>query len=230
MRRAAVPLLLLLPLAAILTAAAGAAESIRVEQLTERRLRLTLPAELGDSWREVNVGRLRMRTTARQSSLDRRRLPSSAALDVSVGTPGCSLLQVDLGPPSSRGYSDSWQRVTRCSKIATCRSNASRADRHRAGALLTAKTGSRIEIRPLFNPLELVPGSDLPVRLYFGGESVQAVVSGQGPDGEQVQAASDRVGIAFLRIPRPGRWTVRFAHQGAVAELIFTVQGDVPES
>jgi hypothetical protein len=152
-------------------------------------------------------------------------------MDVSVSAPGCSLLQVDLGPPSSRGFSDSWQRVTRCSKIATCRPNADRADRHRAGALLTAKTGSRIEIRPLLNPLELVPGSDLPVRLYFEGESVKEVaVRADSPDGARVEAASDRVGIAFLRIPTSGRWTVRFAHRGAIAELIFDVPPDVPES
>jgi hypothetical protein len=226
MRRAIALLLLILPS----VAPPGAAESVRVEQLSEHRLRLTLPAELGSAWSEVNIGRLRVRTANRQSALDRRRLSSSAALDVSVDARGCSLLQIDVGPPASRGYSDSWQRVTRCSKIATCGSSADRADRRRAGALLTAKTGSRIEIRPLFNPLELVPGSDLPVRLYFGGESVQTVVTGVGPDGAHVQADSDRVGIAFLRIPRSGRWTLRFAHQGAVAELIFDVQGDVPGS
>ena len=223
MRRAIALLLLILPS----VAHQGTAESVRIEQLSERRLRLTLPTDLGESWREVNVGRLQVRTADRQRSLDRRQLSSSATLDVSVGSPGCSLLQVDVGPPPTRGYSDSWQRVTRCSKIATCRSNAGPADRRRAGTLLTAKTGSRIEIRPLFNPLELLPGSDLPVRLYFQGESIrEAVVQADGPNGVSTQATSDRVGIAFLRIPESGLWTLRFAHRDAVAELVFDVPLD----
>lgn len=210
-----------------MVATVAEAESIRYERLAERRIRLTLPAELGESWREVNIGRLQVRTTKKQTALDSRPLPSAAALDLSLDGPGCSLLQVDVGPAATRGEADSWQRVTRCSKIVACRRGAGRVERQRSAAIITGKTGSRIEIRPLLNPAVLVPGSDLPVRLYFEGESVRAVrVHGRGPEGALVEATSDNVGIAFLRIPESGRWTVSFSYRSAIAELIF----DVPES
>lgn len=221
--RAIITLLLLLW---ALASAAGA-ESLRLERLQGATYRLSLPAELGESWREINVGRLQVRTAGGQSALDDARLPASGHLNLALAEAGCSLLQADLGPATTAGRSDSWQRVTRCTKIVHCPAGADRATRRRAGVLLTAKTGSRVEIRPLFNPLTLVPGSDLPVRLYFEGESVRGgVISGRGPDGVEVESTADGVGIATLTIPRTGGWTLRFGHAGAVAELIF----DVPES
>ena len=211
----------------LLAATPGMAESVRFERLSERGLRLTLPEELGGSWRAVNVGRLQVRSDQGLASLARRALPEGTVLDLTLTAPGCSLFEVNLGPPSEAGRSDSWQRVTRCSKILACRREAGDDARRRAGVLVMGKTGSRIEIRPLFNPLLLLPGSDLPVRLYFEGESVPAgTVRALGPDDAELRASSDRVGIANLTIPSAGRWTLRFDHGDAEAELIFDVPAD----
>ncbi|MCP4203875.1 MAG: DUF4198 domain-containing protein [bacterium] len=209
-------------------ATAAGAESLRLERLQGGTHRLSLPAELGESWREINVGRLQVRSASGQKAVDPERLPATGHLNLSLSRTGCSVVQVDVGPAATAGRSDSWQRVTRCTKIAACpeggRAGAGAAMRQRAGALLTAKTGSRIEIRPLFNPLALEPGSDLPVRLYYQGEAVRGgVISGRGPDGVEIQATADGVGIATLTIPAAGGWTLRFGHAGAVAELIFDV-------
>ena len=221
----------LLVLMVLLAVAAEAADgSILHERSSERQLRLRLPPELGETWSEASIGRLQVRTARKQVALDGERLPKSRSLEVTLEGKSCSLVQVDLGAPSAGERSDAWQLATRCTKIVAC-ARTSRRSRQRSSAVVTAKTGSRIEIRPLLNPAVLVPGSDLPVRLYFEGESVPAGrVEAVAGSGARQAAISDRVGIAFLRIPVAGDWTVRFSHRGTTAELVFDVlEGDVQE-
>jgi Domain of unknown function (DUF4198) len=212
--------------ALLLLGAAGAApgEELRFERVAGRSYRLTLPGELGSSWRALNVGRLQVRTAGGSGSLDQPDLPAARDLELTLGTPGCSLLVVDVGPqPATGDPSPAWQRVTHCWKVVVCDGEGG-GD---SGVVLTAKTGSRIEIRPLFNPARLLAGADLPVRLYFDGEAVEGgEVEALGPGAVRTTARGDRFGIAVLRISRSGRWRLVFPHQGATAELIF----DVPES
>jgi hypothetical protein len=152
-------------------------------------VRLELDAGLGDSWREVNVGRVVVRSGGDQRRVPASALPAGRVLELSAPAGECSLVLADLGPAAERGRPDSWSRVTRAAKIVTCpdvsTSGALEAlqARARAAGLLTAKTGSRIEIRPLANPATVRPGSDLPVRLYFEGDAAAgARVSATGPD------------------------------------------------
>jgi len=192
-------------------------------------VRVRLPPELGASWREVTSVRLGVRTTDGSGSLARRPLPPSAELELELVSPGCSLVEADLAPAAAAAKAR--PLATHCAKVLLCRSSGDperdRAARRDAAALVTAKTGSRIEIRPLFNPLQLAPGADLPVRLYFGGAAVAgATVTAHGPGGALVTAASDGVGIANLTIPDRGAWNLEFAHRGARAELIFDVPRD----
>lgn len=216
------PLVSFVLLLAMASSPAGAA-SMLYEQHAGRRVSLGLPPEMGASWRAVNVGRVQIRSTRKQQAVPVSSLPEAGSLELALDGPGCSLIQVDIGPPSLRGEAGAWRRVTRCTKIVACTST-SRAMRRRSNALVTGKTGSRIEIRPLLNPAVLIPGSDLPVRLYWEGAPVESrAVRASGPDGRLLEAVSDAVGIAFLRISDRGRWTIEFSHGDAHAELIFDV-------
>ncbi|MDX1502526.1 MAG: DUF4198 domain-containing protein [Thermoanaerobaculia bacterium] len=212
-------------LLALLALGAGSASAMQVERVPERGWRVRLAAELGVSWRQVNLPRFRLRQPDRLSALPRERLPAGPDLELALAPSRCSLLELDVGPPADRGRPDAWRRATRCLKLAHCAPGASDADRRRATAMATAKTGSRIEIRPLVNPLLVQPGSDLPVRLYYEGEAVVgAAVEATGPGDARAAAVSDRVGIAVLTLPAPGLWRLSFAARGGRAELIFDVE------
>jgi hypothetical protein len=182
-------------------------------------VRVELDAGLGDSWREVNVGRVVVRSGGDQRRVPASALPAGRVLELYAPAGECSLVLADLGPAAERGRPDSWSRVTRAAKIVTCpdasTSEAFRA-RVRATGLLTAKTGSRIEIRPLANPATVRPGSDLPVRLYFeGAAAAGARVTAAGPDGLRRDAFADAAGIAVLRIPAAGLWTLELHRRSA---------------
>ena len=214
-----------------LAAPAAGAGSLKITRLASGAVQLRPPGELGRSWQEVAVGRLVLRTPAGSSSRLSPTLPKTSRLAVEGPARGCGLLQVDLGPAAVRGRSDAWWRMTRCSKVVVCRATGrparDRAAREEIGPVLTAKTGSRIEIRPLFNPLVVPAGGDLPVRAYFEGRAVAAArVVGRGPGGVEVEARSDRVGIANLTLPAAGAWTLSFEHRSATAELSFESAAD----
>ncbi|HEX6198768.1 MAG TPA: DUF4198 domain-containing protein [Thermoanaerobaculia bacterium] len=182
-------------------------------------VRLELDARLGDSWREVNVGRVVVRSGSGQRRVPAGSLPVGRVLELAAPAGECSLVLADLGPASERGLPDSWSRVTRAAKIVSCPAAGSPgafAARVAAAGLLTAKTGSRIEIRPLVNPATVRPGSDLPVRLYVEGDAVTgARVTAVGPGGLRRDAFSDGAGIAVLRIPAAGLWTLELHRRSA---------------
>lgn len=190
---------------------------------------LALDAALGKSWDAVNVARLVARTPESQKTL-----PASSAdgrLAVELGG-GCTLILADLGPASAKGLSDAWRRVSHATKIVTCGGAASPrealAERVAAAGMMTEKTGSRIEIRPLRSPTLVPPGSDLPVRIYFESSPRPGVeVEAVGPGGERRTKTTDAVGATWFSITESGSWTVRYrtVHEGAeyVAELSFEV-------
>ena len=227
-----------------------AAEGVSLQKLNSGGkdvLRLTLAPEVGTSWQDVHVGRVVVRSPQGQRQLESSVLRKSAHLDLVQEEPGCVMVQVDVGPPEAKGFADSWRRINRCSKLFVCQPTdepkADIASRYGSSAMMTSKSGSRIEIRPLLSPMLLRPGNSFPVRLYFdGGAAQDAIVQAIGPDEQVVQARSDSVGIATLEIPSAGEWTVRFQQNAAsvvpakarkpgkdpgqefIAELIFDVQ------
>jgi hypothetical protein len=195
----------------------------------ESRLELVLDPAIADSWRQANVGLAVLRDPSGQRSLlpaDRPDAKTVALAAESAFDEGCGVIVAEVGPalaPAKAPRPDAWRQVTRAVKLFLCRPSddpaALLADRRALTSIATAKAGTRVEIRPLANPLALEPGSDLPVRLYsdqiaLGG----ATVTAHGPDGAAVTARADPNGIAVLRLATPGRWLLR----------LDVATGDVP--
>ena len=205
-----------------------------VSQGTGDMIRLRLDgAAAGLGWRQINVGRAVLRSERGQHRLRTELFSSASELDVSLPAEGCALLTLDVGPPAARGHPDSWRRVTQCSKVIRCTGRAASTleARRGSGALLTAKTGSRVELRPLVNPTLARPGSDLPVIVYAEGLPQQAApVVAHGPDETVIRATTDRVGAAVIRLTHAGLWRLVYQHgtgrSTRTAELIFAVSGD----
>lgn len=90
-----------------------------------------------------------------------------------------------------------------------------------------SRFGDEAELRPLVSPERVVPGSDLPVMAYLGGERALGVpVYAFGPQGQRLRALTGASGVADLRIDGHGLWRVRVAalREGVqmVAELEFS--------
>lgn len=90
-----------------------------------------------------------------------------------------------------------------------------------------SRFGDEAELRPLVAPERVVPGSDLPVMAYLGGERARGVpVYAFGPQGQRLRALTGASGVADLRIDGHGLWRVRVAalREGVqmVAELEFS--------
>ncbi len=141
-------------------------------------LELRLPAgpdRTEPTWATANVAQFFVRSAGEQRTL----LPIQTASDrrravFSLDKPGPVLLCVAVGPPQARGHSDSWQRVTHCTKIVlTVRSDNPQAPPGPPNPGITAKTGQKVEILPLVDPTRLNRGDDLPVRVYYQGVKVE---------------------------------------------------------
>lgn len=187
------------------------------------RLDIMPSPALGASWNDVHVARLLVRTANRQQRLaGRGEGHGEGRAEPVVWHPSgeeCSILVADLAPAIEREQADAWRRLTHATKRLVCPEAPEApkdlatwlAMRRRVGALATAKSGSRIEVRPLLNPASLRPGRDLPVRIYRDGVSQIGVeVRAEGPSGHTVSARTDASGIATLRISSPGWWRVRY--------------------
>lgn len=72
----------------------------------------------------------------------------------------------------------------------------------------TSKAGLLAEIRPLMDPTRMVPGGDIPVRVYVEGESVSGgvVYATHMATGRTQRVKADAKGIAGLRIDAAGEW------------------------
>ena len=210
---------LLGPIMAAALTSSALADSVELSRpgIDRSQVRLSLEASLAPSWKDVNIGRLVVQTPGRQRRLDLAPLSKSRHLeaDLAEARTECVLLIAELGPADTKGYSGSWQRITRVSKLMVCppgRDPDALAARRRAGAALTAKSGSRIEVRPLFNPATVRVGRDLAVALYQGGEpQSDAKVIAQGPGGRLLRGRTDTAGVAVIRIPASGTWTVSYS-------------------
>ncbi len=218
--------------------AGHAQEGVELFQLKRQGhdvLRLSLPAELGDSWQAVNVGQITLKTPGAQRRVDPETATqalSSRHFELRPPAESCYVLLLELGPPAAKGRVDAWQRITRASKIVECPAAAPANQlllRQRMTETATAKVGSKVEIRPLANPLLIRPGSDLPVRIYWQGIAQKdALVEATGPSGELLHSRTDAVGITSFHLTASGRWALRYLHPqapdpAAMAELVFTV-------
>ncbi len=223
---------------------------------TPTTLELRLPARAGrpaPTWDTANVAQFFVRSAGEQTShLPVEVAPGQQRMQFSLETPGPALLCIGLGPPEARGRSDSWQRVTHCTKIVfTVRPKAPlRPMAATANPGITAKAGQKVEILPLADPTRLRIGDDLPVRVYYEGVKVEAAIvtaavyrTGFGGPSTRVNAArpTDAHGTTWLPIKHAGIWVVRFVHevqdeaqshadaQQYVAELVFEVgEGEEP--
>lgn len=72
----------------------------------------------------------------------------------------------------------------------------------------TSKAGLLTEIRPLMDPTRMVPGGDIPVRVYVEGEAVNGGVvwATHMATGKTQRVKADAKGIAGLRIDAAGEW------------------------
>lgn len=230
--RAPLILALLLWLACPVLAGEGV-ELTKINRLDQEVLRLTLSSTVASSWREANVARLVVRRAGAQRSLTEEQLAPSADLELKMADEACTMVLVDVGPATSKGFADSWRRVSRCTKIFECNDRgdaAAQLARRRATSFMTGKVGSRVEIRPLLSPALVRPGGDFPLRLYADGKArPAALVEAHGSRGETVSAVTDPVGIATLRIPSSGRWTVLYRHGEGDSEIVAELIFDVPD-
>lgn len=224
-------LFLALALVAMPLRAAGPVELLPAKNGSPGTVYLQLDPDFAPSWRQVNAGRLVLRTPGLQ-----RRLKAAAdgeRLAVEVGEDGCALLLIDLGPAYLKGRPDAWRQVTRATKILTCSTAGGAAEqlaaRRAAGAMVTAKTGSRIELRPLANPALLRAGADLPLIAYLEGAAQAGVeVVAIAPDGSRRYRRTDAVGAAVVAIDLSGRWTIEYRQprrrgEDLAASLVFDV-------
>lgn len=218
--RVILPALALALCSALLSTVPATAESpVRLVR-TDTGDRLELDARFGTSWRDVNIGRLVVRSAGRYETLE------AGDADGQIGdkarrlalehlpSADCALIIADLGPGYEKGRPDAWQRITHATKIVSCGGSqdaltSAQIERRRvAGGLLMAKTGSRAELQPLANPATLRPGADLPVRVYCDGQARAGVeVAAIRPDGSRSHLATDAVGAAILPVDSAGAWT-----------------------
>ncbi len=216
---------------------AGSPVSLTVKGDAGNRLTLAPDFVLGTNWHALHVARVAVRTPGgqRRIEIDQSNLLADGPR-VAIG-PGCSLVIVDLGPQLTTRTPNDWRHVTHATKIIRCTDDIraqddparALAERARAGAVATAKVGSRIEIQPLFSPTTTRVGGDLPVRVFLDGEAqADATVIAEGPNGQQHQARSDQVGAAVFTIDTPGTWSLSFRAQRdgepeRVATLVFDI-------
>lgn len=82
----------------------------------------------------------------------------------------------------------------------------------RHSAVATSKTGQRAELRALFDPTMLRPGSDLAIRVYVNGSSVAGagVRATHLASGARQDVVADPHGIAVVHIGQRGVWRLEF--------------------
>lgn len=191
-------------------------------------LSLALPDDA--TWAEANVGQFIVRQSGGQRTVE---TDSAASREIALAfeRPGYALVAVGAGSASQKGFRDSWQRTTYCTKFIVRVSDGS-PKAPPPGTGLTAKVGGKVEIVPLMDPTQMSAGDDLPVRCYFEGDKlVGQAVTAIAPDGTSQSGNTDAVGATHFRMSEAGRWTVRFEREVEgvtyTAELIFEVPAPV---
>lgn len=112
-------------------------------------------------------------------------------------------------------------------KVHYCLKRIHRVGQGEALSSSSSRFGDEAELRPLVPPERVVPGSDLPVMVYLGGERARGVkLYAFGPGGRVIEATTGNAGVADLRINALGDWTLRAASEldgvQMVAEMEFS--------
>ena len=82
-----------------------------------------------------------------------------------------------------------------------------------ASAVATSKTGQAVEIQPVADPTVIAVGSDLPLRVFIGGDKKSdAKVQVTSPSGKTETFTTDGVGSGHVRIGEAGVWRAEFSH------------------
>ncbi|CAG0951932.1 hypothetical protein PHYC_00245 [Phycisphaerales bacterium] len=172
---------------------------------------------------------------------------------LSLGLPGAAMIGLDLKaatqiwPPAAlstfaarAGTEDPCAKSdarVQLLRSATTLVRVSDADgKPAADSTPTSKSGQQVEIRPLMDPTSMLPGGDLPVRLYMKGTAAGGgVISATHLESNTTQqATADSGGIALLHIERPGEYRLELrvlrplaesdaAWQAGIATLTFEV-------
>lgn len=97
-------------------------------------------------------------------------------------------------------------------------------DLPRPSAAMAHRLGLRFEIVPMIDPLPLLPGDSLPIRLRFDGPGLEGVVvrvqlrrSDNDAVVEHFTGATDSVGAVNMTVGDPGRYLVTATHRVALA-------------
>lgn len=208
----------------------GGVQVDRLATTVGQSITLSLALSDGATWAEANVGQLIIRQSGEQRTIETD-TAASQEIALTFERPGYALVAVGVGLASQKGFRDSWQRTTHCSKFIVRVSDGSRKTTP-PGTGLTAKVGGKVEIVPLMDPTQMSIGNDLPVRCYFEGDKlVGQTVTAIAPDGTSQRGNTDAVGATHFRMTQAGRWTVRFEREVEgvtyTAELIFEVPAPV---
>ncbi|QOI99889.1 MAG: DUF4198 domain-containing protein [Phycisphaeraceae bacterium] len=135
-------------------------------------------------------------------------------------SPGVAMIGIDLAPANESWDAERFREFTgdaakpaavEVHRSATALVRVTHADGSPAhDHTPTSKSGQQVEIRPLMDPTSLLPGSDLPVRVYVRGVGAAGarVIARHALTGERVETVADDKGIAHLRITHPGVWTI----------------------
>lgn len=112
-------------------------------------------------------------------------------------------------PASLDERSDAWQLADLCEI-----SHVHVQDQQRGSALrdrhLNTKIGLPIELRPYRSTATLIPGEELPVRLYQKGVPMaQRLVLATNERGDSFEQRTNQKGVATFEINRPGRWVIQ---------------------
>ena len=187
--------------------------------------------------------------------------PPDAAIEASVPIgqwplqhAGTALVGIDLAPVLVTGQTDSivkWAAShvakpkdlpplagahTRVLHVRSVKSLVSiaRADGETEGAsgTSTSKSGQRVEIRPLMDPVTASIGSIVPCRVYALGDSLPGSIytATHLPTGRVQRVETNDKGIGHFTVDAPGEWVVEFHHLHAMKgmeERFGRVEADV---
>ena len=211
-------------------------DAFEVTAGTPARFHLNLPG--GERWTTANIGHFVVRTYGKQDSISPVPKAGADFVEHTFAQPGLAMVILASGPASEKSKRDSWHRTTHCTKlILRVKPNPSLPQAAPSIELdpgLTAKVGDKIEVLPLIAPTSLRAGHNLPVRVYFDGQSQKdAEVIAYRPDGSLQKATTDSVGTTVFDLTQPGRWIIRYATDRQspageevrryVADLVFEV-------
>ena len=193
--------------------------TLRVTAGTPVRFVLQLPG--GETWSQANIGQFQVRTFGAVVSPLPEPRPDSKTVWHTFESPGQAMVILCAGPAATAGRSDSWQRTPYCTKLLVridppARGKGDEAPGPTPSGGLTAKAGTKVEIRPTVDPTsfsrdDLARGADFPVRVYYEGSKEKNVpVVAMGPGGVKQTSTTDTSGFARFRIHLPGHWRIRY--------------------